>query len=94
MFCLKIKLVLRKVKCTIIVIRKKRKPKLSNLFLSFKDRCFSTCKIHSRSRLAGVEATPKGTRVAREIAVHVVGSEKPALLYSMILLYQPPRGRA
>jgi hypothetical protein len=51
-------------------------------------------KIHSRSRLAGVEATPKGTRVAREIAVHVVGSEKPALLYSMILLYQPPRGRA
>jgi hypothetical protein len=51
-------------------------------------------RIHSRSRLAGVEATPKGTRVAREIAVHVVGSEKPALLYGMILLYQPPRGRA
>jgi acyl dehydratase len=51
-------------------------------------------KIHSRSRLAAVEATPKGTRIVREIAVHVVGSEKPALLYSMILLYQPPRGRA
>lgn len=51
-------------------------------------------RIHSRSRLAGVEATPKGTRVMREIAVHVVGSDKPALLYSMILLYQPPRGRA
>ena len=51
-------------------------------------------KLHSRSRLAAVEATPKGTRVAREIAIHVVGQEKPALLYAMILLYQAPRGRA
>ena len=51
-------------------------------------------KIHSRSRLAAVEAAPKGTRVVREIAVHVVGQEKPALLYAMILLYQPPRGRS
>jgi acyl dehydratase len=49
-------------------------------------------KIHSRSRLAAVEATPKGTRVEREIAVHVVGSERPAILYGMIILYQPPRG--
>jgi hypothetical protein len=31
--------------------------------------------------------------VVREIAIHVVGQEKPALLYAMILLYQPPRGR-
>src|SRR5262245_59368865 len=51
-------------------------------------------KIRSRSRLAAVEAGPKGTRVEREIAVHVAGNDKPALLYSMILLYQPPRGRA
>jgi acyl dehydratase len=50
-------------------------------------------RIHSRSRLAAVEATPKGTRLVREIAIHVVGQEKPALLYTMILLYQPPRGR-
>ena len=50
-------------------------------------------KIHSRSRLAAVEAAPKGTRVVRETAIHVVGQEKPALLYAMILLYQPPRGR-
>ena len=48
-------------------------------------------KLHARSRLAGVEATPRGTRVVREIAVHVLGQERPALLYSMILLYQPPR---
>ncbi len=48
-------------------------------------------KLHSRSRLAAVEAIPKGTRILREIAVHVVGSDRPALVYQMILLYQPPR---
>ncbi len=47
--------------------------------------------IHSRSRLAAVEAGPKGTRIEREIAVHVVGNERPAILYRMIVLYQPPR---
>ncbi|HEY8156083.1 MAG TPA: MaoC family dehydratase [Myxococcota bacterium] len=51
-------------------------------------------KLHSRSRLAAVEATPKGTRVVREVAIHVAGQEKPALLYTMILLYQPPRKTA
>jgi acyl dehydratase len=51
-------------------------------------------RLQARSRLAAVEASPKGTRVVREIAVHVVGQEKPALLYSMILLYQPPRRAA
>ena len=49
-------------------------------------------KIRSRSRLAAVEAGKKGTRVVREIEVGVEGSEKPALLYRMILLYQAPRG--
>jgi acyl dehydratase len=45
-------------------------------------------RVRAHSRLASVEAAPKGTRVAREVAVHVVGSEKPALLYEMIALYQ------
>ena len=49
-------------------------------------------KLRSRSRLVSVEAAEKGTRVVREIAVHVVGSERPALVYQMILLYQPRRG--
>lgn len=49
-------------------------------------------RIRSRSRLAAVEATDKGTRVVREIAVHVSGSERPALVYQMIVLYQPKRG--
>jgi len=48
-------------------------------------------KVHSHSRLVEVEGGPKGTRVVNEIALHVVGSEKPAILYTMILLYQPPR---
>ena len=47
--------------------------------------------VHSHSRLVSVEGTPKGTRVENEIAVHVVDSERPALVYSMIVLYQPPR---
>ena len=48
-------------------------------------------RVHSRARLVEVGAIEKGTRVVSEVAVHVVGSEKPALLYQMILLYQPPR---
>ena len=38
-------------------------------------------KLRSRSRLASVEAVEKGTKLVREIAVHVAGSERPALLY-------------
>jgi acyl dehydratase len=45
-------------------------------------------KVHARSRLVSAEAGAKGTRVETEIAVHVVGSDRPALLYSMIILYQ------
>ena len=48
-------------------------------------------KIHSRSRLASVEAGKKGTRMETEIAVHIVGSDRLALLYNMIILYQPKR---
>jgi len=49
-------------------------------------------RVRSRSRLVEVEAIEKGTRVVNEIAVHVAGSERPALLYRMIILYQPKRG--
>ena len=48
-------------------------------------------RVHSRSRLVAVEAVDKGTRAVNEVAVHVVGSEKPAMLYQMIVLYQGPR---
>ena len=45
-------------------------------------------KIHSRSRLVSVEAGKKGTRVEQETAIHVVGSDRPALVYNMITLFQ------
>ncbi len=48
-------------------------------------------KVHSRSRMIDVQARPRGTLVTTEIAVHVVGSEKPSLLYKMLVLYSPPR---
>ena len=44
--------------------------------------------MHARSRLAGVEAGKKGTRIEREVALHVVGNDRPALIYSSIVLYQ------
>jgi acyl dehydratase len=46
-------------------------------------------KIHSRGRLVGAEVHPKGTQVTQEIVVHVVGSDRPALIYEMIVLYHP-----
>ncbi len=46
-------------------------------------------KIHSHSRLVSVEAGKKGTRIQTEISVHVVGNDRPALIYNMIVLYQP-----
>jgi acyl dehydratase len=46
--------------------------------------------VHARSRLVAAEAKPKGTQLTQEIAVHVVGNERPALLYTMLVLYQPP----
>jgi acyl dehydratase len=51
-------------------------------------------KIHTRSRLIGVEAKPKGTQVTQEINVHVVGDETPALIYEMVVLYHPAMKRA
>lgn len=49
----------------------------------------SGSEVHARNRLVSAEAGKKGTRVEQEIAIHVVGQDRPALLYSMIVLYQP-----
>jgi len=49
-------------------------------------------KIRARTRLVGAEAKPKGTQLTQEIAVHVVGNDRPALLYTMLVLYQGPTG--
>ena len=45
--------------------------------------------VHSHKRLKGVEAAKRGTRLLQEVAVHVVGQERPALIYDMITLFQP-----
>ena len=45
-------------------------------------------KLHARSRLVSVEAGKKGVRIEQEAAIHVEGSERPAVLYNMITLLQ------
>jgi acyl dehydratase len=47
-------------------------------------------KVHARSRLVGVEKKPIGTQLTTEIQVNVVGSDRPALIYVMLVLYHPP----
>jgi acyl dehydratase len=48
-------------------------------------------KIHARSRLRAIDERPKGTLVTTETAVHVVGNERPSLLYQGLVLYSPAR---
>jgi len=51
-------------------------------------------KVHAHSRLIGVEAHPKGTQITQDVQVHVVGQERPALIYEMVVLYHPPMKRS
>jgi acyl dehydratase len=44
-------------------------------------------KVHARSKLVSAEAKGSGTLIKSEIAVHVVGVEKPSLVYQMLVLY-------
>src|SRR5262249_55954010 len=50
-------------------------------------------KVHAHSRLVGAESHPKGTQVTQEIQVHVVGQDRPALIYEMVVLYHPAMKR-
>jgi len=50
-------------------------------------------KVQAHSRLIDVEAKPKGTQVTQEIQVHVVGQDRPALIYEMVVLYHPAMKR-
>ena len=45
-------------------------------------------KLHARSRRVSVEAGKRGVRMEQETAIHVVGSERPAVLYNMITQLQ------
>ena len=44
-------------------------------------------KVHAHSKLVSAEAKGSGTLIKSEIAVHVVGAEKPSLIYQMLVLY-------
>ena len=50
-------------------------------------------KVHARARLLATEKKAAGTQVTTEINVHVVGQERPALIYVMLVLYHPPVAR-
>ncbi|MDG2272388.1 MAG: MaoC family dehydratase [Halioglobus sp.] len=44
--------------------------------------------IRCRSRIKGVTATPKGTKMVMEQHIHVVGQDdRPVLVYEMIIIY-------
>ncbi len=43
--------------------------------------------IHARQRLKNVEQHRRGTLVTSEVAIHVVGIDRPALLYDLQVLY-------
>lgn len=45
-------------------------------------------RVHARCRLSEVKQHPRGMLMTFQIAVHVVGSEKPSLLCDMKLLYR------
>ncbi len=44
-------------------------------------------KIHCRSRVKAITGSAKGTTVTMEQQVHVVGEERPALVYEMMFMY-------
>jgi hypothetical protein len=48
-------------------------------------------RVHARARIVAVEPKANGTLVTEEIEVAVVGADAPALSYTMLVLYQPPR---
>ena len=44
-------------------------------------------RIHSHARGKARERRPKGTRFTMETQVHVVGQERPALVYEIVIIY-------
>ncbi len=45
--------------------------------------------LHARGRLVDVREHAHGTLLVQELQVHVVGSDKPSLVYTGMLLYRP-----
>ena len=49
-------------------------------------------KLRARSRLKAVDAKSKVTMVTDDFDVCILGQYAPALVYEMLVLYNPPRG--
>ena len=64
--------------------------KVSEDFGKFGKQVEVIIEIHCRSRVASVEAKPKGTRIEMMTEIHVVGQDIPVLVYSEIMLFMPP----
>ena len=47
----------------------------------------SGCRIHARFRVKAVEQVKSGVQLTMEIAIHVVGSERPSVLNDQVILY-------
>lgn len=45
--------------------------------------------LHARARLVDARPHAAGTIVVQELVVHVVGNERPSLIYTGLLLYRP-----
>ena len=48
----------------------------------------SGSSLHARNRIREARQHKKGTLVATQVAIHVVGSEVPSVLYDALVLYQ------
>ena len=46
----------------------------------------SGAKVHARSRLTAVDKKPLGTQLTMETNIHIVGNEKPCLIYEPIFV--------
>ena len=44
-------------------------------------------RVHLRNRVKAVSKEPKGTKLTLETHIHVVGQERPALVYDLMLIY-------
>lgn len=45
-------------------------------------------KVHAKSKLLNAVAKDAGTLVKSSVALHIVGADKPSVLYRMLTLYQ------
>lgn len=47
----------------------------------------SGCRIHCRSRIKAVEQVKSGVQMTMEIAIHVVGQDRPSVVNDQVILY-------